>query len=112
MIRAGGGGGVLGQVLERLASLLERDRAIRKRLSAALAIGGVSFGGALVLSHRDIVPAFAGLFEQMHVHCRFQRVLIVLGRMLSGQKSPSHVAGAMMALLEYSWPGVSALARI
>lgn len=70
MIRAGELGGVLDEVLERLASFLERDRTLRKRLSAALtypAIVALTAGGLVVFLLSSIVPMFASLFEQMHV---------------------------------------------
>lgn len=70
MIRAGEVGGVLDEVLERLATFLERDRATRKRLASALTYPAiVSLTAALLITFllSSIVPMFASLFNQMHV---------------------------------------------
>lgn len=70
MVGAGELAGVLDEVLERLASLLERDRAMRKRLTAALAYPAIVCMSALALVLflvANIVPAFSGLFKEMHV---------------------------------------------
>jgi type II secretory pathway component PulF len=87
MIRAGEIGGVLDEVLERLASMLERDRAMRKRLSAALAYPTIVSVAAIALVLfliANITPAFSGLFEQLHVQLPLStRVLVTLGRVLS-----------------------------
>lgn len=70
MIRAGEAGGVLDEVLERLASLLEHDLAVRKRVISALtypaivALGAIALIGFLLVS---IVPMFRSMYEQMHV---------------------------------------------
>lgn len=83
MIRAGELGGVLDEVLERLASMLELDRAMRKRLSAALAYPAVVACAAVVLVLllvANIVPAFAGLFAEMHVQLPLStKILIAIG---------------------------------
>ena len=70
MIRAGEVGGVLDDVLERLATFMERDRATRKRLSSALTYPGIVALTAVILIVfllSSIVPMFASLFDQMHV---------------------------------------------
>ncbi len=70
MIRAGEIGGVIEEVLGRLASFLERDRASGKRLAAALtypAIVALTAAALIVYLLSSIVPMFASLFEQMHV---------------------------------------------
>jgi type IV pilus assembly protein PilC len=70
MIRAGELGGVLDDVLERLASVLERDSAVRKRVAAALAYPAiVAFAAvALILFLLvSIVPMFQSMYAQMHV---------------------------------------------
>lgn len=70
MIRAGELGGVLDEVLERIASVLERDRAARKRVSAALTypviVACAAFGLILFLL-MTIVPMFRSMYDQMHV---------------------------------------------
>lgn len=70
MIRAGELGGVLDDVLERIASLLERERAARKRVYAALTYPAIVSCAALALIAfllTSIVPTFRTLYEQMHV---------------------------------------------
>jgi type IV pilus assembly protein PilC len=70
MIRAGEVGGVLDEVLERLATFLERDRTTRKRLTSALTYPAIVTLTAVVLIAfllSSIVPMFAALFDQMHV---------------------------------------------
>ncbi len=70
MVRAGEAGGVLDDVLERLAVLLERDADLRKKIRAALAYPAVvvtaAFGLVLFLMMR-IVPMFAQMFGAFHV---------------------------------------------
>jgi type II secretory pathway component PulF len=70
MICAGEAGGVLDEVLERLAAVLERDRSARKRLVAALtypaAVGCAAFALLLFLV-TSVVPMFRSMFEQFHV---------------------------------------------
>lgn len=70
MIRAGELGGVLDDVLERIASVVERDRATRKRVSAALtypAIVASAAVGLIVFLITTIVPMFRSMYDQMHV---------------------------------------------
>lgn len=70
MIRAGELGGVLDDVLERIASAVERDRAARKRVSAALtypAIVACAAVGLILFLITTIVPMFRSMYDQMHV---------------------------------------------
>ncbi|MFN2449190.1 MAG: type II secretion system F family protein [Candidatus Baltobacteraceae bacterium] len=70
MVRAGELGGALDIVLERLATSLEKERALRKRVAAALAYPAfvAGAGGALVLFLvASIVPMFQSMYEQMRV---------------------------------------------
>lgn len=70
MIRAGEAGGVLDEVLERLATVLERDRSARKRLAAALAYPsavGCAAVALLIFLIASVVPMFRSMFEQFHV---------------------------------------------
>ncbi|HZO94637.1 MAG TPA: type II secretion system F family protein [Candidatus Baltobacteraceae bacterium] len=70
MVRAGEAGGILDDVLERLAAFLERDAELRKKLRAALAYPAVvvtaAFGLLTFLLVR-IVPMFAQMFAAFHV---------------------------------------------
>lgn len=70
MIKAGELGGVLDEVLERIANALERDRATRKRISAALTYPIVVAGAAITLILfllTTIVPMFRSMYDQLHV---------------------------------------------
>ena len=70
LIKAGEAGGVLDDVLERLAELLERERTARKRLGAALVYPGTVAAAAsalVVFLLTSVVPMFRSMYEQMHV---------------------------------------------
>ncbi|MDQ2871520.1 MAG: type II secretion system F family protein [Candidatus Eremiobacteraeota bacterium] len=70
MIRAGELGGVLDEVLDRLASFLERDSALRARLGASLAYPGVvalTAAGLILFLLTSIVPMFQTMYDQMNV---------------------------------------------
>lgn len=109
LIRAGEAGGVLDEVLERLAALLERDRDARKRLGAALvypAFVATAAVGLLLFLLTSVVPMFRSMYEQMRVPLPpITAILIVLGEAL---KSPS-VAAVAIAVGSF---GVFAAARM
>jgi type IV pilus assembly protein PilC len=70
MIRAGERAGALDDVLVRIADLVDREHALGKRIRAALsypAVVGVAALALLLFLITSTVPAFADLFEQMHV---------------------------------------------
>jgi len=70
MVRAGELGGALDEVLERIADVLERERAMRKRLAAALTYPLIVACAALflvVFLVTTIVPMFDSMYEQLHV---------------------------------------------
>lgn len=100
LVRAGEIAGALDEVLERLAQLLERDRGLRKRVASALtypAIVCVSAIGLVLFLIANTVPAFAGMFNDMHVDLPLStRVLIVIGEAL---KSPLVWLGLLLAPL-------------
>ena len=108
MIRAGEEGGILDEVLERLATFLERDSNLRKKVQSALAYPIVVLGAALTLVIfliARIVPMFAGMFESFHVDLPVTtRILLGLGQVL---QSPILWAGVPVALLS----GILALER-
>ena len=83
MVRAGERGGVLDEVLERLASTLECDRAMRKRVAAALAYPAIVSCAAfalIIFLLTSIVPTFRSLYQQMHVQLpAITSTLIALG---------------------------------
>lgn len=89
MIRAGELGGALDEILERLATLLERHLAVRKKVRSALAYPLIVATAALALVLflvGSTVPAFASMFVEMHVTVPLStRLLIAAGNAL---KSP------------------------
>lgn len=97
MIKAGEAGGVLDEVLERLAGVVERDRSARKKLAAALAYPAVVACAAvavLVFLLVSAVPMFAGMFAQMHAP--LPPVTVVLMAFSATLKQPrTWVAGGM-----------------
>jgi len=111
MIRAGEAGGILDDVLERLASLLERDADLRKKLRAALAYPAVVLiaASALVLFLiARIVPMFAQMFDAFHVELPpATRALLAAGDALQQPAMWLAGAGAFAAVLF----GVFALTR-
>jgi type IV pilus assembly protein PilC len=70
MVRAGEIGGILDDVLDRLAAFLERESTLHKKLQTALAYPAVvtiAATGLLIFLLVDIVPMFATLFASFHV---------------------------------------------
>ena len=107
MVRAGETGGILDDVLERLASFLERDADLRKKVRAALAYPAVVVTVALALVLfliARIVPMFAQMFDAFHVELpATTRLLLALGTALqqpaawiAGAAAPAAVAGAIL----------------
>lgn len=83
MVRAGELGGALDDILDRLATLLERHDAIRKRLRSAMVYPMIVATAALALVLflvGSTVPTFASLFVQMHVTLPWTtRMLVAAG---------------------------------
>ncbi len=86
MIRAGELGGALDDILERIATLLERHSAIYKRVRSAMAYPLIVATAALGLVFflvGSTVPAFASMFAEMHVTLPWTtRALIATGNTL------------------------------
>ena len=86
MIRAGELGGALDDVLERLALLLERHTAMRKRVRSAMAYPCIVASAAVALVLflvASTMPAFATMFAEMHVALPWTtRALLALGEAL------------------------------
>jgi type IV pilus assembly protein PilC len=86
MVRAGEAGGILDDVLDRLATFLERDADLRKKVRAALAypavVVTVALGLVLFLMAR-IVPMFAQMFDAFHAELpATTRALLAAGEVL------------------------------
>ncbi len=86
MIRAGELGGALDDILERIATLLERHSAIRKRIRSAMAyplVVALAALGLVLFLVGSTVPAFASMFVEMHVTLPWTtRALIATGNAL------------------------------
>ncbi len=70
IVRAGEVAGSLDEALRALAELEERDRALRKRVAAALAyptVVSVASIGLVLFLVANTMPAFAAMFSEMHV---------------------------------------------
>jgi general secretion pathway protein F len=87
MVQAGEVGGCLHDALERLAQLLERERALTQRLRSALvypAIVSASAAALVLFLIANVVPSFAAMFEEMHAPLPpATKLLIALGNVLS-----------------------------
>lgn len=80
MIHAGEAGGVLDEVLERAATLLERGQAQARQLAAALAYPAFVFASAIGLLLFLVVvtlPGFAGILDQLHGRLPFTTQLLL-----------------------------------
>lgn len=97
MIRAGELGGILDEVLDRLAAMLERDRTLRKRVTSSLVYPAVVALAALALIVfliTTIVPGFRSMYDQMHVPLPWiTHVLIAAGTAL--QRPALWIAGTV-----------------
>jgi len=86
MIRAGETGGILDDVLERLALFLERDANLRKKVQSALAYPAVVLTAALglvIFLIARIVPMFSTMFASFNVDLPWTTTLLLnLGRVL------------------------------
>jgi general secretion pathway protein F len=87
LIRAGEAGGMLANTLERLADLLEKQRALTSSVVSALiypAILLVAGIGSIVLLLTQVLPQFVPLFEQAGATLpQATRIVIALGHAVS-----------------------------
>ncbi len=70
LVRAGEVGGVMAQVLRRMAEFLERAQDLRDDLSSAMAYPAFLLlfsGGSLIVVFTFVIPQFAGVFEDAAV---------------------------------------------
>jgi type IV pilus assembly protein PilC len=102
MVAAGETGGILDEVLERVATLLERDDAVRQSVTGALAypcavlLATVALVAFLIAR---VLPAFATLFASFHVDLPLStRLLLGLGTIASRPPAWSAFAALAAAL--------------
>jgi general secretion pathway protein F len=88
LVRAGEAGGMLAPTLERLADLLERQRALRSSVissmiyPAILLVAGI---GSIILLLTQVLPQFVPMFEQAGAALpRPTQIVIALGAFVSG----------------------------
>jgi type IV pilus assembly protein PilC len=100
MIRAGETGGILDDVLERLALFLERDATLRKKVQSALAYPTVVLTAALglvIFLIARIVPMFSTMFASFHVDLPWSTTLLLgLGQLL--QQPLPWLIGILLAI--------------
>ncbi len=103
MIGAGETGGVLDDVLDRIADVLEREHTVRKKLQAALMYPALVAGAAILLIvflMVHVVPMFASLFARFSVPLPWPtRMLLDLGDALSSVKGLSILAIAIASVV-------------
>jgi general secretion pathway protein F len=87
LVRAGEAGGTLAAILERLATLLERERALTATIQSAMiypVILLVAAIGSITLLLTQVLPQFVPLFEQNGVALpRPTQILIAVGAFVS-----------------------------
>src|SRR5450631_3360374 len=102
MIRAGEAGGILDDVIDRLAVLLERESALRKKVQTALAYPAIVMFAAtalMIFMIVKVVPMFAQLFDSFHVELPLATQLLVeLGQWLAAPL-PWVITGITLLLL-------------
>jgi len=101
MMRAGETGGILDDVLDRLALLLEREAVLQNKLRAALAYPAVVTFAALALTIFllvSVVPMFAQLFASFHVDLPAATQLLVWLSQILATPFPWLTAGIALPL--------------
>jgi general secretion pathway protein F len=87
LVRAGEAGGTLGDTLERLAALLERERSLAATVKSALlypALLVVAAVGSIVLLLTEVLPQFVPMFEESGAQLPFAtRMLMEVGNFTS-----------------------------
>ncbi len=100
LIRAGEAGGMLAATLERMAELLEKQRALRSSVVSSLIypvillVAGV---GSIVLLLTQVLPQFVPMFEQAGAALpRPTQIVIALGKLVSGYGLTVAIAGVVL----------------
>ena len=102
LIRAGEAGGNLAPTLERMADLLEKQRALRSSVISSLIypvillVAGI---GSIVLLLTQVLPQFVPMFEQAGAALpRPTQIVIALGAFVSGYGLYAAAAGVVLFL--------------
>jgi general secretion pathway protein F len=102
LVRAGEAGGMLAATLERLADLLEKQRALRSSVTSSLIypiillVAGI---GSIVLLLTQVLPQFVPMFEQAGASLpRATQIVIAMGAFVSGYGIYVAVAGVVAFL--------------
>ena len=102
MVRAGEAGGTLGPTLERLATLLERERSLSATITSAMVypvLLVIAAVGSIAFLLTSVLPQFVPLFEQNGVAPpRPTQILIAIGALVSNDWMYG-VAGLVVLLL-------------
>src|SRR5438874_11736343 len=102
LVRAGEAGGTLSATLDRLATLLERERSLSANLRSALiypAVLVIAAVGSIVLLLDYVLPQFAPIFEQAGAQLPAStRALIVLGQVVGAAMPWLLVLGLVAAV--------------
>ena len=73
MVAAGEAGGILDTILLRLATFLEKNDALVRKIKGAMIYPGVIFsvaGGAIVILLLFVIPTFQQMFASAGIRCR------------------------------------------
>ncbi len=118
MVSAGELGGVLDEVLDRLATFKEKDYALKKQVKSALTYPVVILGMAVLIVLflvYYILPTFVGLFEEMGLALPLPtRVLISITKLMQNFWGVTAVVGVLVALIFAfnAWKNTEAGARM
>jgi type IV pilus assembly protein PilC len=100
MIAAGETGGILDEVLSRIATFLERDHDLQRRLIASLAYPATVLAASLALAAFlvvRVVPMFAALFASFHVPLPPQTQLLLWAGAVASQPAGVGTLAALAA---------------
>lgn len=92
MVRAGEMGGVLDEVLNRLAEFMEKDNTLKKKVKGAMTypvVIGILAGGIVVFLVTFILPTFVELFEGMKLTLPITTKILI--GITKGSKDPKYL---------------------
>jgi general secretion pathway protein F len=105
LVRAGEAGGALPQTLERLATLLERERALASTITSALIYPSVlmlAAIGSVVLLLTDVLPQFVPLFSDNGATLPFSTQMMIDAGSLIGRWGLPGLGGLAIVLFALS----------